>query len=198
MISKPVHSRYVLFIVVLSASFLYPLHALMIEYSLTRLVAESSHIVTGKVITREARWNDTKSLIFTDVRVSIHEVIKAGEQATTITIRIPGGAITEPDGTGIGMGRSDVPEFSVEEEVLLFLHRSGENETYSITGQFQGKLTITADPQTGKKHLHSQARALVHPTTMKIRHVDEYRVPLEDMIRAIKSEIASQAQSKKQ
>jgi hypothetical protein len=167
------------------------LPALMIEYDLNRLVAESTDVITGEVIKKESIWNEKKTVILTDVTLNVTETVK-GEKKETIFVRYPGGNITSSDGTGIGMGRSDQPRFQVGEHVMLFLNKHKEDKTMKITGQFQGKFIISQEPVTKEYLVTSPSKVLAHPETLKTRKTDEFTVPLSIMKKRIKEIMTEQ------
>ena len=157
---------------------------IMLEYNLERLVQESTDIVSGKVIGKICHWNETKTAIYTDVTIRIDKAVK-GQAKNSIIVQHPGGAITNSDGTGIGMGHSDAPKFKIDEEVFLFLARDQKADLFKVTANFQGKFTLVTDKVTGKKMVESGAKILVHPETLKAREVQAYQVPLDDLIAGI-------------
>lgn len=166
--------------------------AIMIEYDLNRLIKESSHIVMGKVVKKESHWNELRTEILTDVTIEIAKSFK-GKADKFIIVQYSGGEITNPDGTGIGMGRSDMPRFNVDEEVLLFLHKTPESSNYKLTADFQGKFSIELNKETGSEEIKSSAKVLVDPETMRAREVSEYNVPLKKFVAELKKKIKQQA-----
>jgi len=157
---------------------------IMVEYSLKKLTMESTDIVSGKVTGKVCHWNEAKTQIVTDVTVKIDKAVK-GQSKDSIIVQYPGGSITNSDGTGIGMGRSDTPEFSVDEEVFLFLAKDQKSGLFKVTADFQGKFKLVTDKASGKKMVESGAKVLVSPETMKARDVQAYKVPLDDLIARI-------------
>lgn len=58
------------------------------------LVAENDTIVVGKAVAARSYWNDTRTFILTDVRVSVSQTLK-GQSADEITVTVPGGTVGE-------------------------------------------------------------------------------------------------------
>ncbi len=166
---------------------------LMVEISLEKLVQDSTDIVTGKVTNKSCKWNEAKTQIVTDVTVTISQAIK-GAARDSIVIEFPGGAITNPDGTGIGMGRSDTPKFEPNEEVFVFLAKDAKTGLFKLTGEFQGKFSVITDKATGKKLVESGAKILVSPDTLKAREVKAFQAPVEDLVAKIKQIMEKQSQ----
>lgn len=168
--------------------------ALMIEYDLNQLVKESSDIIIGKVTDKKSEWNENKTKIFTEVTINVNEAVK-GDAAGTIKIKFKGGQVTNPDGTGVGMGVSDTPKFDINEEVFVFLQNEKDAKIFKVTANYQGKFSITKDEKTGEKIIKSVAKTLVNPETNKTKDVEEFSVPLKDFSAKVK-EIADKEKTK--
>ena len=122
-----------------------------INSQLVGLTTGADSIVVGKVVELDSFYNDNHSRIYTSVVISAQEYLKGALNQTQITFTVPGGQVEE-----IKEIRSDVPNFILQERVLVFLKTSGNgptlrndvgmvqvnNETYSIFGGINGKLTI--------------------------------------------------------
>jgi len=111
--------------------------AMMVAMSVEQLAGTADTIVVGTVLEQTSAWNADRSAIHTDVVVSVDELVK-GNAAGEVVVRVAGGYIESED---IGMGVSDTPTFRDGEQVVLFLNAGAEVAT--VTGQFQGKLTVT-------------------------------------------------------
>lgn len=61
--------------------------------SLEDLVAENSTIVLGQAVEAHSYWNDSNTLILTDVRVVVSEVLKGELRDGEITVTVPGGTV---------------------------------------------------------------------------------------------------------
>ena len=57
------------------------------------LVAENGTIVVGEVVDARPYWNEGKTFILTDYRVSVTEVLKGSVASREITVTIPGGTV---------------------------------------------------------------------------------------------------------
>ena len=163
----------------------------MVEQDLDKLVKESTDVITGKVVEKTSHWNKDKTAIVTDVTIKIDKAIK-GKAKESITLQYPGGAVTESDGSGVGMGRSDTPRFDVDEEVLVFLQKAEESDMFKVTADFQGKFSIIKDEENAKKMIKGSAKILAHPETLEIREVKEFQVPLDDFVKKVEEIIKKQ------
>lgn len=65
----------------------------LIRQSLDDLVAGSSTIVVGEVLTAHSYWNDERTFILTDVRLKATEVLKGDARKTDITVTLMGGTV---------------------------------------------------------------------------------------------------------
>lgn len=110
----------------------------------TRTMAQtSSEIVIGRVTGTQARWNDARTKIVTDVQVEVSESLK-GESLATITLTQLGG---EVDGARYNV--PGCPAFRSGEEVLLFVWRDPQGRA-QVNGLAQGKFEIQRDARTGE------------------------------------------------
>ena len=118
----------------------------VVKVSAKDLALESNSILVGKCIKKESFWNESRTKIYTQVKIQTEENIK-GNLGSEAVITIPGGRV----GNTI-YEVSDMPVFVEGEEVLVFLwrHPSGRN---LVTGAQQGKLTVVEDRETGRKIL---------------------------------------------
>ncbi len=159
-------------------------YALMLECDLETLVKDSSVIISGKVIEKKSHWNEDKTAIYTDVIVLSAKSVK-GDSPKLTPVRYRGGVIRDPDGAGIGHGVSDTPSFELYEEVFLFLNKDKGEEFYKVTAHNQGKFTVITDEKTGEKKIKSGAKILRDPETLRTKKVEEFTVPMEDMLKKV-------------
>ena len=111
----------------------------MTKFGLEELTDQASHVIVGKVIAKRSSWDSQKTKIYTDVRISVDEVIKGSLNKREIVIRHLGGEIPEED---IGMKVSDMSEFNVGEDVLIFIKPGRSKGKYKLVGKTQGKYTL--------------------------------------------------------
>ncbi len=62
---------------------------------LAYLVAENQTIVVGEAVDARSYWNDDRSFILTDVRVTVTEVLKGSLAKREVTVTVPGGKVGE-------------------------------------------------------------------------------------------------------
>jgi hypothetical protein len=116
----------------------------LVPMELPELVTSSEVIVHGEVVGVGARWNEDHSLILTDVRVHVLDVVKGGSPREIV--------LTQPGGT-IGKLRVEVPgarAFRTGEEVVVFLTPGPRGDLF-VTGLSQGRFEVVRDAATGRK-----------------------------------------------
>ena len=106
------------------------------------VVDETELIVKGRVGDSVVNWGDTADVgrkIFTYTKIESVEVIRGDVRDSTIQIRELGG---EKD--GLGMKISGTAEFSLGEEVVVFLHpKLNSDGSYAVKGMMLSKLVVT-------------------------------------------------------
>ena len=112
------------------------LHAFYIKVSEEELIKKSNWIVVGSVLERQSYWNNDHSLIYTDFRVSVENSLKGNDRPDSVTVTVLGGTVGD-----ISLRVSDEPAFEMNEQVLLFLERTGEAKARVVYG-IQGKYSI--------------------------------------------------------
>jgi hypothetical protein len=110
------------------------------------LTARADRVVLGIVESQVARWTDDRQAIFTDVTIRVTRAYKgAVKPGERVVVRREGGALD-----GVGMRVFGAANFSVGEEVVVFLEMRG-GAPYTV-GMTQGKLRVfTGDD--GLKHV---------------------------------------------
>ena len=107
-------------------------------------------ILTGKVTEQASSWNENKTRIYTKATIQVNEYIKGNNTGGTVTVNYPGGEIGE-----IGEMYSHMPRFEDNEEVLVFLKKSGNNTDYKVLNGEEGKITLLNNETTGEKTTNS-------------------------------------------
>lgn len=123
------------------------------------LVISSDVIVTGKVIAIESRWDSSRSNIYTDITVSLTQTIKGEIKSQILVIEQLGGQLGDKQ-----VWLTGSPEFSVSEEVLLFLKANDEgvlHTSHLSMGKFSifkqaGKHTIVSSNLVGKSKYNAE------------------------------------------
>jgi hypothetical protein len=114
------------------------------EMALKDLVSMAPSIVVGTVESSTSRWNEDQSLIVTDVRIRVTDVIK-GQNAGEIVITQPGGRV--------GKMRVDVDgaaAYRPGQETVLFLAPDARGHQ-QVLGVFRGRFDVATDARTGMK-----------------------------------------------
>ncbi len=109
--------------------------ALMAEISVEDLTRESDVIAIGDIKEVESSWNLWRTMIYTYSTLSVEKYIKGGEGAETLTIITEGGTVGESF-----VLVEDVPVFTKNETVLVFLKKAGRE--FSVVGWAQGKYIV--------------------------------------------------------
>lgn len=127
--------------------------AIMLQMDFEELARRADFVVSGTVVNLEARWDYSRSNIYTLVTIASENTFKGDELPDLITVVVPGGQVD-----GITQIVSDTPAFTEGEETLLFLNRSNWqgisfnqliSELYEVCGSFQGKADLKADQVYG-------------------------------------------------
>jgi hypothetical protein len=101
--------------------------------ALSDLEAASETVVHGSVISLEPYWDEGRRSIYTTVVIEPIGYMKGDLGSDPIVFDMPGGAVGE-----LRLVVSDMPDFELGEEVILFL----KDEDFRIVGFFQGKFTV--------------------------------------------------------
>jgi hypothetical protein len=117
----------------------------MVPLDTQGLTARADRVVLGIVEAQESRWSPDHSVIFTEAKVRVTRSYKgAAQPGDVILVRREGGSAG-----GIGMRVSGAAEFTVGEELLVFLERRGTT-TWTV-GMSQGKLAVTTGSDGDKR-----------------------------------------------
>lgn len=129
----------------------------MVRQGLEALTAENQQVVYGRVLDIHSYWNAEHTMIMTDVRVQVAQVLKGDKAAREITFSLLGGTVGDITTLIIGG-----PEIVPGSEYVLFLNREnlhGNRSVLTVRDLSQGAFEI-ADLGAGKR-VYSQA--LSHP-----------------------------------
>jgi hypothetical protein len=120
------------------------------------MASEAPLIVYGTVISSTSHWTENRSLIVTDVRVAVQDVLK-GEAVSQVVVTQPGGTV--------GKMRVDcdgAAAYIPGDEVVLFLDRGDRGQNH-VVGLFQGRFDVVQGVE-GRKMVRGvtpdQARTL--------------------------------------
>jgi hypothetical protein len=114
------------------------------QMTLRDMVSMAPSIVVGTVESSSSRWNEDHSLIVTDVRIQVTDVIK-GQNVGQVVITQPGGRV--------GKLRVDVDgavAYRSGQETVLFLAPDARGHQ-QVLGVFRGRFDVATNAQTGKK-----------------------------------------------
>ncbi|MDD5615842.1 MAG: hypothetical protein PHH85_06525 [Candidatus Methanoperedens sp.] len=137
--------------------------ALMAEMSIEDLTGQADVIVTGQVKEVESRRGSDRTMIYTYTTLATDRYIK-GNAGGTLTIITEGGNVD-----GYGVRAEDMPEFSKNESVLVFLKKAGRE--FNVAGLVQGKYIV----ENGE-----------------VRDISGEKVSLKDFLRRVEDAIPKQ------
>ena len=101
------------------------------------LTQRAERIVLGTVESEVSRWSGDHQAIYTDVTIAVTRAYKgAVKPGERVVVRREGGVVD-----GLGMRVYGAPNFSVGEEVVVFMETRG-NAMWTV-GMTQGKLRVT-------------------------------------------------------
>ena len=130
----------------------------VVEMPLRDMVSMAPSIVVGTVESSASRWNEDRSLIVTDVRIRVTDVIK-GQNVGEIVVTQPGGKV--------GKLRVDVDgavAYRTGQETVLFLAPDSRGNQ-QVLGVFRGRFDVATDARTGKKSVQGLKAADVDAMT---------------------------------
>jgi hypothetical protein len=110
--------------------------------SLKQLAQEADLIVRGLVVEVKSDESVDRASIVTRIKVSVDRQWK-GPKLAAVTLRQPGGTVGR-----ITQAVSAVPQFSLGEEVLVFLEKQEDGSLATVGGK-QGKFVLKTDPRSG-------------------------------------------------
>ncbi len=110
-------------------------------------------ILTGKVSHKKSNWNKDKTRIYTNTTVEVDEYLKGKNNRKSVEITTPGGEVGD-----IGEVYTHMPKFEVNEEVLVFLKKDQNDETYQVFSGEEGKLKVHKDTITKEKVTNTDIR----------------------------------------
>jgi len=125
-----------------------------VRVGLDYLVAENGLVVVGEVLSTRSYWNDPGTLILTEARISVSEVLKGKLADHEITVTIPGGTVGDDTIAVVG-GAELIPGKSY----VLFLQKGdlpGAGGVRMVRDHSQGIFEI----QLGKDGLRAVSQAV--------------------------------------
>jgi hypothetical protein len=111
------------------------------KLSLEELTREADVIVRGRIQKVSSQPTADRSNITTVVEVAVVDQWK-GQKTSTLSLRQPGGSAG-----GIAQAVPGLPQFSIGEDVILFLKEIDGGYVSTVGGK-QGKFVVKTDPQS--------------------------------------------------
>jgi hypothetical protein len=129
----------------------------LVRMSLEELVTANETVVIGQVLDAHSYWGPGASLILTDVRFAVSEVLKGDPQEKELTITLPGGRVG--DRTHVLVGTA---ELEPGNSYVLFLNRMklpGADPILAVRDHVQGAF----DVKLAQDGLRAVSQALRQP-----------------------------------
>ena len=108
----------------------------LLAVDVAQLSQSAELIVVGTVRSSTARFTLDGRRIVTDTQIDVREVLKGKPEGTKVVVMQAGGIVG-----AVGQRVEGTATFTVGEEVLVFLDRSGATR-FEVTGMVQGKFRI--------------------------------------------------------
>jgi len=114
------------------------------KLSFDRLISDADLIVRGRVEELKTQQTPNRRSITTIVTLSVESQFK-GPKVSSVTLEQPGGSVGD-----LVQAVPGLPEFSLGEDVILFLKRQ-RGEVFNTVGGKQGKFTAKTQPGGSKE-----------------------------------------------
>jgi hypothetical protein len=137
--------------------------AMMVKVEIPELVANSTNIITGKVLSVTSYYTPDHKSIYTVIDIAVQSEIAGSTNSSEIAIRQAGGIM--PD---LGLAIEDMPVFNTGEAVILFLAPNGDG-TFKVGDMRQGKYTIANDTIVENGEPVSQFMAEISSASLGVR-----------------------------
>jgi hypothetical protein len=110
------------------------------------IARRSEKIVVARCVSTESKWNEQGSLIFTYITFQVQDAVQGENTEDNLTLRFLGGRVGDTV-----QSVPDMPEFSENEEVMLFLGPRNKSGYQTLSSIQNGVLRIRTDSETGNK-----------------------------------------------
>ena len=107
------------------------------QVGINELIEQSELVFEGRVISSDARWNDTKTLIKTFVTFEVDEVISGDYQLKAIELSFVGGRIGNNNVEAKGLRQP-----AVGEKGIYFVHSLTQQLVNPLVGWSQGQFLL--------------------------------------------------------
>jgi hypothetical protein len=151
------------------------------------IATRSENIVVARCLSTESKWNKQGSLIFTYVTFQVQDTVQGENTEDNLTLRFLGGRVGDTV-----QSVPDMPEFSENEEVMLFLGPKNRSGYQTLSSIQNGVLRIRTDSATGKKLITTPTTGIqIYKinTDKSMASPDENGVLLEDFNYSLKKAI---------
>ena len=154
---------------------------------LDELTKSNSTIVVGEILDAHSYWNAGGTFILTDVRVTVHEVLKGQVKGGELTLTIMGGTVGELTTLIVGGA-----ELQPENSYVLFLDERNlpgvEEKTLTVSDHCQGAFDLVSSGEG----LRAVSQANRHPLVPDLQGSSEppggaKGLALDSMVRSIRN-----------
>ena len=111
-----------------------------------KLSKKADVILTGKVTVKQSSWNASQTRIYTKTTVEVDEYLKGNHTGNSVEIITPGGEVGD-----VGELYTHMPTFKNNEEVVVFLKKDQQSQTYKVLNGEAGKIIVFEDATSGQK-----------------------------------------------
>lgn len=187
----------VLLVAVLVAAALPSAASTFLARTTEELVANSSAVVTGRVVSVDSFWNEDHSLVLTEVVFEVERTV-VGVAPRFVTVTTAGGTVD--DYTVVAHG---FPKFQEGERALLFVTPSAAAAGHSpgsfrVTGYQQGHYRVVRNRQgedvavptvdTGAHLITPSGKAIPAP---QVQRLQDFERQLKDIARRVERFVAT-------
>ncbi len=138
--------------------------AIVIKMNFEDLTINSHKIIIGTIISKESKWNEEHTNIFTYFTVEVEQVLKGSVDSPTITLKQIGGKVGD-----IEQIVSDTVPIEIGKRVLLFIDDNGIQT--DLMGWFQGMWILSNgnayNPKTGEIFSEQEVLNRINKTLLK-------------------------------
>ena len=123
------------------------------QLDINELLSQSELVFEGHVIERQARWNNTKTDIVTEIVFRVDEVVVGTYAEPTLSLSFLGGTVGQ---TTVSIEGSTMP--SLNESGVYFINSTAQLQVNPIVGWAQGHF-LTVRDASGTMRMMTQEKA---------------------------------------
>ncbi|NHN37613.1 hypothetical protein G8764_09940 [Pseudomaricurvus alcaniphilus] len=135
----------------------------VMQVDLDYLLQHAELVFEGEVIASNARWNNTRTGIFTHVTFQVNHVIKGEHAESTLVLQFAGGQVGD---VGLQVGEMEYPELG--EKGIYFVESTTRQMVNPLVGWTQGHFLLLQDAD-GTERVVTRGRAPVQQVMSRSR-----------------------------